>query len=120
MRRPASGGAGANGASLPVPGARVGTTEREHLCRYQNCPAEGATDANGGLRCEWGRGSAAVQGRSLSGLRMIQMRVIRSAATSNANTVTVTPSCWATRPGWPLTVRSRIVRPGARPAMSAR
>jgi hypothetical protein len=34
-----------------------------------------------------------VQGRSLSGLRTAQMRVIRSSATSNANTVTMTPSC---------------------------
>jgi hypothetical protein len=33
-----------------------------------------------------------VQGRSLSGLRTAQMRVIRSSATSNANTVTVKPS----------------------------
>ena len=40
-----------------------------------------------------------VQGRSLPGLRTAQMRVIRSAGMSNANTVTVTPSCWATRPG---------------------
>ncbi len=38
------------------------------------------------------------------------MRAIRSSATSNAYTVTVTPSSWATRPGWPLTVRSRSVR----------
>ena len=30
---------------------------------------------------------------SLSGLRTAQMRVIRSSATSNANTVTVAPSC---------------------------
>ena len=61
-----------------------------------------------------------VQGRSLSGLRTAQMCLIRSPATSNANTVTVTPSCWATRPGWPLTVRSRIVMlPGARLAISA-
>ena len=60
-----------------------------------------------------------VQGRSLSGLRTTQMCLIRSPATSNANTVTVTPSCWATRPGWPLTVRSRIVMvPGARSAIS--
>ena len=34
-----------------------------------------------------------VQGRSLSGLRTAQMCVIRSPATANANTVTVTPSC---------------------------
>jgi hypothetical protein len=62
-----------------------------------------------------------VQGRSLSGLRTAQMWVIRPPATANANTVTVTPSCWATRPGWPLTLRSRILTlPGARPASSAR
>ena len=30
------------------------------------------------------------------------MCLIRPPATSNANTVTVTPSCWATRPGWPF------------------
>src|SRR4029450_9007849 len=40
-----------------------------------------------------------VQGRSLSGLSSAQMWVIRSPATSNAYTVTVRPSCWATRPG---------------------
>jgi hypothetical protein len=34
-----------------------------------------------------------VQGRSFSGLRTAQMCLIRSPATSNANTVTVTPSC---------------------------
>src|SRR6266545_32026 len=34
-----------------------------------------------------------VQGRSLSGLRTAQMCLIRSSATWNANTVTVTPSC---------------------------
>ena len=68
-----------------------------------------------------GSGQPVVQGRSLSGLRTAQMCVILSPTTSNANTVTVTPSCWATRPGWPLTVRSRIVRPpGTRPAISAR
>ena len=33
-----------------------------------------------------------VQVRSFSGLRTAQMRLIRSPATSNANTVTVTPS----------------------------
>src|SRR5215813_2380389 len=60
----------------------------------------------------------AVHGRSLSGLRTAQMCLIRSPATSNANTVTVTPSCWATSPGWPLTVRSKIVRPGAQRATS--
>src|SRR5215831_18202037 len=42
------------------------------------------------------------------------MCLIRSPAISNANTVTMTPSCRATRPGWPLTVRSRIVMAGAR------
>ena len=35
------------------------------------------------------------------------MRVIRPAAISNANTVTMTPPWWATSPGCPLTVRSR-------------
>ena len=49
------------------------------------------------------------QGRSFSGLRITQMCLILSPATSNANTVTVRPSCWATTPGWPLTVRSRNV-----------
>ncbi len=34
-----------------------------------------------------------VQGRSLSGLSTAQMCLIRSPATWNANTVTVTPSC---------------------------
>ena len=59
------------------------------------------------------------QGRSLSGLRTTQMCLIRSPATSNANTVTVRPSCWATRPGWPLTVRSRnVMVPTARFAIS--
>ena len=63
----------------------------------------------------------AVQGRSLSGLRTAQMCLIRPPATSNAYTATVTPSCWATRPGWPLTVRSRIVTLRcAWPAMSTR
>ena len=61
-----------------------------------------------------------VQGRSFSGLRMAQMCLIRPPVMSNASTVTVTPSCWATRPGWPLTVRSKIVRLDARLARSAR
>src|SRR5918995_1099219 len=38
-------------------------------------------------------GQPPVQGRSLSGLRTAQMCLIRSPARSNANTVTVTPSC---------------------------
>src|SRR5262249_28774871 len=60
-----------------------------------------------------------VQGRSFSGLRTTQMCLIRSPATSKANTVTMTPSCSATRPGWPLTVRSRnVMVPGARLAIS--
>ena len=67
-----------------------------------------------------GAGQRVVQGRSLSGLRMAQMWVIRSPVMANANTVTVTPSCWAIRPGWPLTVCSRSVRLGARAARSAR
>jgi hypothetical protein len=48
------------------------------------------------VRRERMRPNAAVhtQGRSFSGLRMAQMCLIRSSATSNANTVTVTPSCW--------------------------
>ena len=37
-----------------------------------------------------GSGQRAVQGRSLPGLRTAQMRVIRSPATSKANTDTVT------------------------------
>ena len=57
----------------------------------------------------WRRDQPVVQERSLSGLRTAQMCLIRSPARSNANTVTVTPpSCCATRPGWPLTVRSRM------------
>jgi hypothetical protein len=69
---------------------------------------------------------AILQGWSFSGLRTAQMCLIRPSATSDAHTVTVTPSCWATRPGWPLTVRppgwpgwvpGRRYRPGsARPA----
>src|SRR5262245_10479503 len=54
-----------------------------------------------------------VQARSLSGLSTAQMCLIWSPAMSNAITVTVTPSCWATRPAWPLTVHSRIVMLGA-------
>src|SRR6266702_4253937 len=47
------------------------------------------------------------------------MCLIRSPATSNANTVTMRPFCWATRPGWPLTVRSRnVMLPGVRLAIS--
>jgi hypothetical protein len=61
------------------------------------------------------------QGRSLPGLSMAQMRVIWSPAIWNAYTATVMPSCWATRPGWPLTVRSRsLTLPGAARARSAR
>jgi hypothetical protein len=60
-----------------------------------------------------------VQGRSFSVLRATQMCLIPSPATSNANTVTVAPSTCATRPGWPLTVRSRSVAfPGVRLASS--
>ena len=55
----------------------------------------------------------APQGRSLSGLRTDQMCAIRSPTTSKAMTVTVTPACWATRPGWPLTVRSSSVSGGS-------
>src|SRR5215475_6059493 len=66
-----------------------------------------------------GSAQPVVQGRSFSGLRTTQMCLIRSPATSNANTVTMTPSCSATRPGWPLTVRSRnVMVPGARLAIS--
>src|SRR6202167_4803663 len=62
-----------------------------------------------------------IQGRSLPGFRTAQMWVIRSSAIRNANTVTVTPYCWATRPGWPLTVRSRnVTLSGARCTRSAR
>lgn len=47
------------------------------------------------------------------------MCLIRSPTTSNANTVTVTPSCCATKPGCPLTVRARMaVRLVARLAIS--
>ncbi|MEU5868356.1 hypothetical protein ABZ815_44800 [Nonomuraea sp. NPDC047529] len=46
-------------------------------------------------------------------MRTAQKWLIRSFATSKAITATVTPSCWATRPGRPLTVRSRIARPAA-------
>ena len=46
------------------------------------------------LASRWpGARQLVVQGRSLSGLRMAQMWLIRSAAMSNANTVTVVPSC---------------------------
>ena len=61
---------------------------------------------------------AVVQCRSFSGLRTVQIWLMRSPTMSNAITITVTPSRWATRPGRPLTVRSSIVIPGARPAMS--
>lgn len=53
----------------------------------------------------------------MSGFRTAQILVIRSSATSNAATVTATPSCVATRPGLPLTVRSRIVSSGMCRAM---
>jgi hypothetical protein len=46
------------------------------------------------------------------------MWVIRSPAMSNANTV-ATPSGWAARPGWPLTVRSRIAALSALPVIPA-
>jgi O-acetylserine/cysteine efflux transporter len=60
-----------------------------------------------------------VQSRSFSGLRTTQMCLIWPSATSNANTVTVTPSCSATSPGWPLTARSRnVMLPGLRLAIS--
>ncbi len=85
---------------------------------------EGSGGRHGGESADplaWRASHPVVQGRSLPGLRTAQMWVMRSAATSNANTVTVRPSCWATRPGWPLTVRSMIVMvPAARPARSAR
>ncbi|MGA8112679.1 MAG: hypothetical protein WCA46_03340 [Actinocatenispora sp.] len=61
------------------------------------------------------RVSSSSQDPSFPGLRTTQIRVIRSPATSNANTVRVTPSCRATRPGWPLTVRSRTVMPLGHP-----
>jgi hypothetical protein len=38
-------------------------------------------------------GQPVVQGRSFSGFRTAQMCLIRSPATSNATTVTVTPAC---------------------------
>ena len=44
-------------------------------------------------RREPGAHQPVVQARSFSGLRIAQMCLIRSPATSNANTVTVTPSC---------------------------
>ncbi len=63
-------------------------------------------------------GHAGCHGRSLSGLRTAQMRVIRSSpATSNANTVSILPPDSTTRPGSPFTVRSRIVRGGANRAI---
>jgi hypothetical protein len=52
----------------------------------------------------------AVHVRSFSGLRTAQIRLSQSPAMSTAYTGTVTSSCCATRPGRPLTVRSRIVR----------
>ena len=61
------------------------------------------------------------QRRSLSGLRTAQIRLTRPAARSNAKTVTMTPSCRATRPGWPLTVCSRSATlPADRLARSTR
>jgi hypothetical protein len=39
------------------------------------------------------------------------------AGTVNASTVTVTPPCWTTRPGCPLTLRSTIVTSVTLPAM---
>ena len=53
-------------------------------------PANNATEHASTVRA--GR-QPVVQGRSFSGLRTAQMCLIRSPATSNANTVTVTPSC---------------------------
>ena len=79
--------------------------------------------AEEGVRAAVG-GGGGVRGwserRSFSGFRTTQMCLIRSPATSNANTVTVTPSSPADQPGWPLTVCSRnATRPGvARLAIS--
>jgi hypothetical protein len=69
-------------------------------CSPRNSPRWQWLSQESGLRvrapCGRSGGRArqpAVQGRSLPGLRTAQMWVIRSPATSNANTVTVTPSC---------------------------
>lgn len=58
------------------------------------------------------------QARSFSGLRTPQMRVIRPSAISNAATFTVRSPRSATRPGRPLTDRTRSSMPGARTPMS--
>lgn len=42
----------------------------------------------------------------------------RPSATSNEATVMTAPACWATRPGTPLTDRSRSSSPGALSAMA--
>jgi hypothetical protein len=67
--------------SAPVGSHRGG----QHLVRPVRHPSNGCC-------CEQTR-QPVVQGRSFSGLRTAQMRLIRSPAISNANTVTVTPSC---------------------------
>jgi hypothetical protein len=89
-----------------------------HVQHWLDNPAR--TVAGGGPMT-WEGCQPTAQGRSLPGLSTAQMRVIWPAAISNAYTATVRPSCWATRPGWPLTVRSRnLTLPGAARARSAR
>ncbi len=63
------------------------------------------------------QGQLSVQGRSFSGFRTAQMRLIRSSSTSKAITSTMAPSCSAASPGRPLTLRSRSVRPAVLEAM---
>lgn len=79
---------------------------RHHPCRQR-------TDRSGAHPRLIPGACYAVHGRSFSGLRTAQMCVIRPSARPNAATVTVTPPRWATRPGRPLTERSRSVMPGA-------
>ncbi len=57
-------------------------------------------------------------GRSFSGLRTTQIRVTRPSEMSNEATVMTTPARRATRPGTPLTDRSRSSSPGALSAMA--
>lgn len=57
--------------------------------------------------------SSHAQGRSFSGLRTTRIRVTRPSETPNEATVITTPARRATRPGTPLTDRSRSSSPGA-------
>ena len=61
--------------------------------RQAPCPGTGPPPVENRRSPAPNRGQAAVQGRSLSGLRTAQMRLTRSPVTSKASTVTTTPSC---------------------------